>query len=93
MNLRFVHIVTFCLLSATLPRMAYASPPAGPNLRELQQKWKIVAADKIAGDQTLVSHAAFDGSQWYEVKRMPATVLQTLEDAGVYKSLYYSRLA
>jgi exo-1,4-beta-D-glucosaminidase len=40
-------------------------------------------------DDSAVSQPSFDDSKWYPIQRMPATVLQVLEDNGVYKDLYY----
>ena len=40
-------------------------------------------------DEAAISTSAFDDSKWYPIQRMPATVLQVLEDNGVYKDLYY----
>ena len=36
-----------------------------------------------------VSQAGFDASHWYTAQHMPATVLQILQENGVYKNLYY----
>ena len=38
-----------------------------------------------------VSRADFGGAGWHDVRRMPATVLQTLEDDGTYPNLYYGK--
>lgn len=51
----------------------------------------MTAATNVSGDEALVSESTFDASNWYEVKHMPSTVLQTLEDAGVYKNLYFAK--
>ncbi len=60
-----------------------------PNLMELQTGWRMSSADNISVDDALVSQPTLDVSKWYVVQRMPATVLQILEDNGVYKDLYY----
>lgn len=59
------------------------------NLIELAQGWRLSSADKVAGAESAVSSAGFDTSKWYEVRHMPATVLEILEEDGVYKNLYY----
>jgi exo-1,4-beta-D-glucosaminidase len=59
-----------------------------PNLMELQNGWRMSSATDISDDAG-VSRADFDDSKWYLIRRMPATVLQVLEDNGVYKNLYY----
>ena len=58
------------------------------NLMELQSGWRMASAAST-GDDAAVSRVGFDDSKWYPIRRMPATVLQVLEDDGVYKNLYY----
>jgi exo-1,4-beta-D-glucosaminidase len=58
-------------------------------MQELQQGWRMSAAQNVSGDEALVSEAGFDASKWYDIPRMPATVLEVLEDNRVYKDLYY----
>jgi exo-1,4-beta-D-glucosaminidase len=59
-----------------------------PNLMELQSGWRMSSATEIS-DDAAVARPDFDDSKWYGIGRMPATVLQVLEDNGVYKNLYY----
>ena len=49
----------------------------------------MISAKNISVDDSLVSQPGFDSSQWYTVQRMPATVLQILQENGVYKNLYF----
>src|SRR6267378_8388340 len=79
--------LVLCLSVICLTR-AFASPQSS-NLTELESGWQIASANNVSGDEALISQDAFDASRWYAVKRMPATVLQVLEDNGVYKNLYY----
>ena len=64
---------------------------SSPNVVELDTAWRIISADQISDQDRSVSSPTFDVSGWYPVRRMPATVLQVLEDDGVYKDLYYGR--
>ncbi len=59
------------------------------NLTELARGWRIIAADQVQGDDASVSTPGFDASHWYSVQHMPATVLEILQEDGVYKDLYY----
>jgi exo-1,4-beta-D-glucosaminidase len=79
--------LVLCLTLTLLPQ-ALASPQA-PNLTELKNGWRITSANNISGAEALISESSYDDSRWYAVKRMPATVLQVLEDNGIYKNLYY----
>jgi exo-1,4-beta-D-glucosaminidase len=62
---------------------------SSPNITELSANWRIISADQIAASDSSVASPEFDVSNWYPVPHMPATVLQILEDDGVYKDLYY----
>src|SRR5438270_1239489 len=62
---------------------------SSPNITELSANWRIISADQIAASDSSVASPEFDVSSWYPVPHMPATVLQILEDDGVYKDLYY----
>src|SRR5215469_3966903 len=60
-----------------------------PNLIELAHGWRLTSGDQVTGDDAAVSSPAFDDSLWYQVQHMPATVLEILQEDGVYKDLYY----
>jgi exo-1,4-beta-D-glucosaminidase len=68
---------------------AIASGTTSPNLVELDRGWRVISADQVSAEDSAVSTSSFDVSHWYPVPDMPATVLQILEDDGVYKNLYY----
>lgn len=55
---------------------------------ELQQGWKLSSAAGIpAGAE--VSREGFDTKSWRRIARMPATVLEVLQEDGVYPNLYF----
>jgi exo-1,4-beta-D-glucosaminidase len=68
------------------PRIAMPAPPG--HRIELQTGWRIISARNVTARDEDVSRLSYDASQWHLIPRMPATVLQALEDAGVYKDLY-----
>jgi len=49
----------------------------------------MTSAKNVTGNDAAISEPGYDASRWYPVKHMPATVLQILEENGVYKNLYY----
>ena len=70
----------------------YARPnPPGAQDIELAQGWRLRSATGLAADGAAISGRGFDDAAWVPVSRMPATVLQTLQDAGVYPNLYYGK--
>jgi len=89
MRCRLAHaLLVVCLLFMVLPSQAFTTPES-PNLIELQSGWRMTSAKNVSADDPLVSQPSFDASQWYAVQQMPATVLQILQENGVYKNLYY----
>jgi exo-1,4-beta-D-glucosaminidase len=51
--------------------------------------WRMASANNVSADGAVVSQAGFEASKWYGIQKMPATVLQTLADNGVYKDVYH----
>src|SRR5215469_13508317 len=84
---RFLLVLASALffLIASLPLLAVESQ----NLVEIDKGWKLTFAENVQAQGAQVSKGDFDASGWYPVKHMPSTVLQALEDAGVYKNLYF----
>lgn len=87
-------LVVLALVIPGYRATAVAATPASssdgsPNLIELAQGWRLISADQVSGEDAAVSSPAFDASRWYEVRHMPATVLEILQEDGVYKDLYY----
>ncbi len=66
-----------------------ASAQESPSLSELSSGWRMTSANNVSVDDSLVSQTAFDASHWYAAQHMPATVLQILQENGVYKDLYF----
>jgi exo-1,4-beta-D-glucosaminidase len=62
---------------------------AQPSVTELQMGWRMASANNVSADGAVVSQAGFEASKWYTIQKMPATVLQTLVDNGVYKDVYH----
>ncbi len=58
--------------------------PAGPSRIELIGGWRLASASKVQADGSTISAAGFSDSGWYPIHRMPATVLQVLQEDGVY---------
>ena len=67
---------------------AFALPEPSPGKIELADGWKLMAAPDVPADGAAVSRPGFTDSGWHVIRRMPATVLDTLEDDGTYPNLY-----
>ncbi len=59
------------------------------NLIELAQGWRLISSEQVAAEDAAISSPAFDVSYWHEVRHMPATVLEILQEDGIYQDLYY----
>jgi len=87
MKQRWIHFISNVALMAALAPGAAAAD--SPNLMKLEKGWRLVSAANVHVDGAQISQQNFDASQWYIVEHMPSTVLQALQDAGVYKNLYF----
>ena len=77
------------LCAADLPAVAAPEPPAGKV--ELAENWKLISARDSLADGAMVSRPDYQDSGWHEVRRMPATVLQILQENGTYPNLYFGK--
>ena len=67
---------------------SFAAPQATPATVELAQGWKLASAHDVPAAGAEVSQGGYDDAGWHAVRRMPSTVLQTLQDDGMYPDLY-----
>ncbi len=79
------------LLCAGDYRVFAAPQPPGAQDIELADGWTLKSATGMNADGAAVSVAGYDDADWTPVRRMPATVLEALQDAGVYPNLYYGK--
>jgi exo-1,4-beta-D-glucosaminidase len=67
---------------------SFARPEVPPTTTELAQGWKLASARDVPADGARVSAPGYPDTDWRPIKRMPSTVLQTLQDDDVYPNLY-----
>jgi exo-1,4-beta-D-glucosaminidase len=82
-----VSLLLLVITSGDFPRLVRPEAPAG--LTELSSGWRLASTRDVAAAGPDVSRPEFQGKGWHDVHRMPATVLQTLQDDGTYPNLYY----
>ena len=93
--LGIVVLLVLLLLSAgDLPR--FARPQAPADEVQLFDGWQLASARDVTADGSVVSRADYRGADhedtgWRDVRRMPATVLQALQDDGTHPNLYYGK--
>ena len=55
---------------------------------ELAENWTLASAPQVPLDGAAISIAGYNESRWHPIHRMPATVLEILQEDGVYSNLY-----
>ena len=84
-----ISLVLLLVVAGDLPRFAQPEPPATET--ELADGWQLASSRDVGDDGTTVSRADYQPTGWHQVRTMPATVLQALEDDGTYPNLYYGK--
>ncbi len=79
--LRALLFVVFCVA----PLFAVAE---SPGKIELAENWKLASATEAPSDGAAISVAGYKDVRWHPIHRMPATVLEILQEDGVYSNLY-----
>jgi exo-1,4-beta-D-glucosaminidase len=72
-------------LHGRCPVIAAAEKPARI---ELAENWKLASATEAQSEGAPISVAGFKDARWHPIRRMPATVLEILQEDGVYSNLY-----
>jgi exo-1,4-beta-D-glucosaminidase len=82
-----VSLLLLLIVAGDFPRLVRPEAPSG--VIELSSGWRLASTRDVAAAGPDVSRPEFQGKGWHDVRRMPATVLQTLQDDGTYPNLYY----
>jgi exo-1,4-beta-D-glucosaminidase len=81
-------LVVFSFVMNAIP--VYASS-VGTQRIELTENWKLMSSKDIQAEGVEISVVTFRDDKWYPIRRMPATVLQILQEDGVYPDLYFGK--
>lgn len=88
--LGFVVLLVLLVLSVgDVPRFARPEPPAKDVV--LADGWQLASAREVTDAGSAISLPDYRNAKWHDVRRMPATVLQALQDDGTYPNLYYGK--
>lgn len=88
-NTALVAVAALLALICAADFSAFVRPEPAPGSIELGDGWQLASARDVRVDGARVSAAGYSGPGWHQIKRMPATVLETLQDDGTYPNLYY----
>ena len=83
--LRIISCVLLLLGTTAIPSLAAT---AKPDRIELAENWKLASATEAPSEGAAISVAGYKDSKWHPIHRMPATVLEILQEDGVYPNLY-----
>jgi exo-1,4-beta-D-glucosaminidase len=71
---------------------ALSAPAAdAPKTVELGENWKLASATDVQATGAAISLPDYKAVSWHAIRRMPATVLEILQEDGVYPDLYVGR--
>ena len=65
--------------------------PISEGTTELTNGWRLASAWNVEQDGSLISQSSYDSSKWHEIHAMPATVLEILQEDGIYPNLYFGK--
>jgi len=85
---RMISALIWSLCLTVVPLFGAASAPGKV---ELSENWKLAAAKDAEGDGTAISRPDYQDQAWHPIHRMPATVLEILQEDGVYPNLYVGK--
>ena len=83
---RAVSAFTLCLLAFQAFVLA-----EDPGRVELSQNWALASAKDVPADGAALSQSSYRENGWHPIHRMPATVLEILQEDGVYSDLYVGK--
>lgn len=78
------HVLLILLLAWSSASLHSQSAPV-----ELQDNWRLIAADQVKDSGKEISRANYRATDWHPIRRMPSTVLAALQGDGTYPNLYY----
>ena len=83
---------TILVFTLALTNFALASGAAdAPKTIELAENWRLASATDVQTTGASLSLPDYRVASWHAIRRMPATVLEILQEDGVYPDLYTGR--
>ena len=88
---RLFRFIVLLFLSIGAGHVSSSSASESPRTIELAENWKLASATDHQLSGAAISLPDFKDTDWHTVRRMPATVLEILEEDGVYHDLYVGK--
>ena len=83
-----VRIVAVLSLLVCLSAIPALGQMGAPGKLELSDNWKLAAAKDVDAGGAAISQSDYGDQAWHPIHRMPATVLEVMQEDGVYSNLY-----
>ena len=87
--LRILIVLSLLACAGSVP--TFARPQQPPDRIELAEGWQLASANKVTADGANLSRPDYADKGWHAIRRMPATVLEALQDDGTYPDLYFGK--
>jgi exo-1,4-beta-D-glucosaminidase len=83
--------IIWLFLSIGAGHLSLSAASESPKTIELAENWKLTSANNLQLGGAAISLPDYQATDWHAVRRMPATVLEILEEDGVYPNLYVGK--
>ena len=87
-DMNLFRVILMVLLLPAIATVPLSAASENPGRIELAENWKLTSATEAPSDGAAISVAGFKDARWHPIHRMPATVLEILQEDGVYSNLY-----
>ena len=85
-GLAFTRALAAIILLACAPASSF-----GSQTLQLTTGWALASANQVRDTGEKLSQPGYSAKAWYPVRHVPATVLEILQEDGVYPNLYYGK--
>jgi exo-1,4-beta-D-glucosaminidase len=89
--MRFSRLVISLVVSMGAGHLSSLAAAQSPETIELAENWKLTSASNLQTSGEAISLPDYKDTDWHTIHRMPATVLEILEEDGVYPNLYVGK--
>ena len=89
-RMRFFRLIVSLFLLISAGHLSSAASEF-PRTIELAEHWKLTSANNLQLSGAAISLPDYQDTGWHTIRRMPATVLEILEEDGVYPNLYVGK--
>jgi exo-1,4-beta-D-glucosaminidase len=90
-SFRLLRELSISIAILTILAVQAAAVPISDGTTELKNEWRLASAWNVVQDGSVISQSSYDASNWHEIHAMPATVLEILQEDGVYPNLYFGK--